>query len=129
MIEFTSTTLNIDPQAQRSAHLLSAVMSRALLDLMQKPSKEERKLHLNIDKNALDSARFFFGGNTTPFRTYSKMIGIDPDQFLTQLKNANHYSLGTKAFTPMQIRAMRLRIFWYSRQRNAEMMNEKGTTK
>lgn len=122
MIEFTSTNTSIDTQTKRCAHLLAAVLSRALLDLMDRPTKAETRKRQNISGPALSSLRFFFGSDAPRFRAYSKLIGLDPDLFLTRLRAANHYTVDKHRFSAVQVRAMRMRIAWFDRKCNADAM-------
>ena len=116
MIEFTSTNTNIDTQTARCAHLLAAVLSRALLDLMDRPTKEETRKRQNTNGPALSSLRFFFGEDAPRFRAYSKLIGLNPDVFLVRLREANFYTVDQHRFSAVQIRAMRMRISWFDRK-------------
>ena len=124
MIDFISTNPNIETQAKRSAHLLAAVISRAMLDLMERPTKEEVRKKRNNNTDALQSLRFFFGDENDTFKLYSRLIGVDPEPFLKQLTSLSYYDASKTKFTVLQLRSLRVRIAWYRRRPHLTVLKE-----
>ena len=121
MFDLVSTHPGIETQAQRNAHLLAAVISRATLDLMERPTTVERKKRINLNENAMSSLIFFFGKNNERFKNFARLIGVNPEAFLNQLDTLNSYHAGNgNHFTSGQLRALHVRVTWYKMRRGAE---------
>ena len=121
MFDFVSTHPAIETQAQRSAQLLAAVISRATADLMERPTTVERRKRININEDALSSLIFFFGKNNARFKNFARLIGMNPEAFLKRLETINSYDAGKgNKFTGSQLRALHLRVVWYKMRRGAE---------
>lgn len=78
MIDLTSTSVG-DPQAQRCARLLAAVIVGAINDATKKPGREELRLGVSLDADANAAIRWIYE-RYGPFEVYSEMIGINPDR-------------------------------------------------
>jgi len=122
MFDLLSTHPDIESQAQRSAQLLAAVISRATSDLMERPTTVERRKRINLNEDALSSLTFFFGKNNERFKKFSRLIGMNPEAFLTQLATLRSYDAGRgNKFTGSQLRALHLRVVWYKMRQEVEV--------
>lgn len=121
MFDLVSTHPAIETQAQRSAQLLAAVISKATADLMERPTTVERRKRINLNEDALSSLIFFFGKNNERFKNFARLIGMNPEAFLKRLETINSYDAGRgNKFTGSQLRALHLRVVWYKMRRGAE---------
>ena len=121
MFDLVSTHHDIEIQAQRSAQLLAAVISKATTDLMERPTTVERRKRINLNEDALSSLTFFFGKNNERFKNFSRLIGMNPESFLDRLETINSYDAGRgNKFTGSQLRALHLRVVWYKMRRGTE---------
>jgi len=113
MVDFTSTQVGIEPQAQRSARLVAAVIAQALKDLTIPLTITEKKQRLNIITDAYESLKFFYSPES-PFKRYAYMVGIDPKSFLYNLELRMHsrgVGSGKKPFlTHRDLRIIRVRV-------------------
>ena len=121
MIDFLSTSPSMEPRAQRSAHLLAAVLSQAFQDLCIQPSDTEKTKQRNLNPHVIASFRFFYE-DTDVFKVYAHMIGIDPKSLTDAIFKLTHEKaplLGTKQkILDKDIRVLRMRMRWFRRQQD-----------
>jgi len=70
---------------ESNRQLIMAILHRAVVDAMEKPSKRQGKYVMT--KNAMSAFEFFDSG---VFETYAESINIDPDAFRS---NLNRYMM------------------------------------
>jgi hypothetical protein len=106
------STNAVDDQTKASARLLAAVIAQALHDLSIKPTKDEYSERRNMNSDAIGALIFF--GKHGMFKTYAKLIGINPDNFLEGLATSKQNEDEKKpCFTEAQFRACRARMKWW----------------
>lgn len=127
MVDFTSTQVGIEPQAQRCARLLAAVLAQALKDLTIVPTGSEKKQRLNMNRDAHESLKFFYEPES-PFKRYAYLVGLDPKAFIQNLElRMLSRGVGVGKNTSLShrdVRIMRIRVIWYKNQRTIQKAKE-----
>jgi len=117
VIDLISTHDGVDEQTRNEAHLLAAVIALALQDICMVPSDEEIRYQQNISRKSIDALTFFYSPRSM-FRTYSLMIGLNPEVFVEAMEkrtfeNESYKRNKNPFFSHNDVKAMRMRINWW----------------
>ncbi len=110
MIDFTSTRSGVSPATAAASRLLAAVLAQAIEDAARPFSKQEKVLHMNLQRDVLEALEFLFVDPEGVFAGYASLIGTSADSIRTALMRRGDGSvLRPSSFNEMDRRTLQIR--------------------